>query len=114
MAGLSGRSAYATPYPFEPTGGVTIAATATTGTTALSGHGDQVVVTNTGTVWVHVAFGDSTITATAARCTIPPETQVVLTLPFVAGSNETQRASHVAVITASGTATVQVERGLGV
>ena len=100
----------ATPYPFKPSGGVSLACTSTTGSTALSGTGDQVLVTNTGLVPVHVAFGAAAITATTASQAILPMSQVLLTLPEVSSGVP---ATYVAGITASGSATIQVSTGLG-
>jgi hypothetical protein len=115
MASIPNRSDYATPYAFEPTGGTSLTASTTTGRVALPVvPGDQAIISNTGTVWVYVCFGDVTVEATTSRLAIPPSSQVIVTVPFQAGSNETNRATYIAAITASSTAFVQVERGLGV
>jgi hypothetical protein len=115
MASIPNRSDYATPYPFEPTGGASLTASTTTSRVALpSAPGDQVIISNTGTVWVHVCFGDVTVEATTDRLAIPPSSQVIVTTPFQAGSNETTRVTYMAAITSSGSSLVQIERGHGV
>lgn len=109
------RSYWLTPYAFEPSGGglgVSLACGAATGTssrTALVGEGNSFVISNTGSVWAHVAFGDSAIVATTAYMAIPPGTSVTISL-IARGTEWT----HVAGITASGTATIQITRGFGV
>jgi hypothetical protein len=112
------RAYWITPYAFEPSGGglgVSLSCTTSSGTsnrTALVGTGNAFVVSNTGDVWAHVAFGDSTIVATTAYFAIPPGTSVTLSL--VATDRGTAEWTHVAGITAFGTTTIQISRGFGV
>ena len=106
-------NAFVSPFPFEPTGGVALTASTTSGSTAvtLSGTGNQAIITNQGSVYAFVAFGASTITATSSRLAVPPESQVLITIPEV---SDGVRATHVAAITSSSTALLQIETGFGV
>jgi hypothetical protein len=112
------RAYWITPYAFEPSGGglgVSLACTTSTGAssrTALVGTGNSFVVSNTGDVWGHVAFGDGTIVATTAYFAIPPGTSVTISL--VATDRGTAEWTHAAGITAAGTTTIQISRGFGV
>lgn len=109
------RAYWITPYAFEPSGGglgVSLACGTATGTssrTALVGEGNSFVISNKGAVWVHVAFGNSSVVATTAYLAIPPCTTTTISL--VARADEW---THVAGITASGTTTIQITRGFGI
>jgi hypothetical protein len=109
---VSLRASYTGGFPFEPTGGIRLAVTDTTGRVALVGAGDQVVVTNKdATEWAHVIFGDSTITATLDDFPIPPGEQLILTIPSISSA---AKATHVAAIAdAGGTVAMQFETGWG-
>lgn len=112
------RAYWITPYAFEPSGGglgVSLACTTTSGTssrTALVGTGNTFVVSNTGSVWAHVAFGSSTVVATTAYMAIPPGTSVTISL--VAPDRGTTEWTHVAGITTAGSTTIQITRGFGI
>ena len=101
----------ATPYPFEPSGGITIAVTSTTGSAALAGTGEQALVTNLGTVPLFVEFGTSAVTATTASLCVLPQSQVLVTLPETSAG---VRATHAAVISTSLATTSQISTGWGV
>ena len=109
------RAYWITPYPFEPSGGglgVSLACTTTSGTSnraALVGEGNSFVVSNTGSAWGHIAFGDSSIAATTAYMPVPPDTTVVISL-----NARSPEWTHVAGITAAGTTTIQITRGFGI
>jgi hypothetical protein len=95
-----------TPYPFEPSGGASRACTTATANVILGGTGEQVAVTNYGSVPAFIAFGaDNTVVATISDFCVLPNSQVYLTLP--------DGSAYVAGITASGTTTIQVETGWG-
>lgn len=87
-------------------GTATLSATATTGSAALVGNGPNLLVTNAGTATVFVELGVSGVTATVAAG-----------LPILSGMcmalGRPPRATHIAGITASGTATVYVTTGDG-
>lgn len=102
-----------TPFAFQPLGGASLACTSTTGSVALSGDGNQAVVTNYGTKVAFVEFGASGVEATTSSLAVLPGTQVVLTIPYSAG---TVKSTHMAGITASAsdTTTLQVSTGNGV
>ena len=109
------RAYWITPYAFEPSGGglgVSLECTTTSGTssrTALVGEGNSFVIANTGSVPAHVAFGDSSVVATTSYMVINAGTTATISL-IARGTEWT----HVAGITASGTATVQITRGFGI
>ena len=109
------RAYWITPYAFEPSGGglgVSLACTTSSGTTsrtALVGEGNSFAISNMGDVWVHVAFGDSSIIATTAYMAILPRTTVTISL-----NARATEWTHVAGITTTGTATVQITRGFGI
>lgn len=110
------RAYWITPFAFQPSGGglgVSLSCGAATGTssrTALVGVGNTFVISNTGTVWAHVAFGDSSVVATTAYMPVPPGVPVTISL------NDPREAewTHVAGITVVGTTTIQISRGFGV
>lgn len=102
----------ATPSPFSANSAtVNIAATTSTGNVALGGsgygHGGiSVRIYNAGPATVFIEFGTSAVTAATAT-----------SIPVPAGAIETQvvgpAITHVAAITASGTATVYFTPGQG-
>ena len=110
------RAYWITPFAFQPSGGglgVSIACTSSSGTssrTALVGQGNTFVISNTGDVWGHVAFGDSSIVATTAWMGVPPGTVLTISL----NDDREPPWTHVAGITASGSTTIQISRGFGV
>jgi hypothetical protein len=99
-----------TPYPFEPSGGATLAVTTTSGSVALAGSGDQAVVTNPGTVAVYAEFGTSTVVATVASLCVLAGASVLVTIPETSAG---VKATYLAAITATGTATIQASTGWG-
>lgn len=109
------RAYWITPYAFEPSGGglgVSLSCTTTSGTssrTALVGEGNSFVLSNTGDVWGHVAFGSGTVEATTAYMAIPPGASVTISV-----NARATEWTHVAGITASGTTTIQISRGFGI
>jgi hypothetical protein len=109
------RSYWLTPYAFEPSGGglgISLSCGAATGTssrTALVGEGNSFVISNTGSVWGHVAFGSSTVVATTAYLGIPPGTTVTISL-----NARNTEWTHAAGITSTGTTTLQISRGFGI
>jgi hypothetical protein len=113
MTGYAGtpreaRSAFISPYPFEMVNGgegVSLSLTTASGRAAMVGDGRQVLVSNLGYVVAHLAFGNSSVVATAAFTAIFPGIPYTLTVP--------QDATHVAGITADGATTVQITRGYG-
>jgi hypothetical protein len=103
-------NAFVSPFPFEPRGGVSLSCSTSSASAAL-GDGNQALITNQGSVYAFVVFGASNVNATTNRLAIPPESQVLVTIPETA---ENTRATHVAGITSSSTATLQIETGFGV
>lgn len=109
------RSYWITPYAFEPSGGglgVSLSCGAATGTssrTALVGEGNSFVISNTGNLWAHIAFGSSSVIATTACMAILPGATVVISL-----NARSPEWTHVAGITAAGTTTIQISRGFGI
>lgn len=94
--------------PFTPAGTVNVAATTTTASVALPlVSRDQVMVTNdAGGSLAFVAFGDSTVTASAATSTpVLPGAAYVFTI--------NPQQTHMAAITGTGTATVYATAGQG-
>lgn len=98
----------APPYAFEYAGGASLAVTTTTGRVALAGGGKQMLVTNPGSVQVYVEPGSSTVSATVASQCILPGTQVLMSIANI------DTVTHVAAITATGAATIQISTGYGV
>lgn len=94
--------------PFSPAGTVNVSATTTTANVALPLVArDQVMVTNApGGSTAFIAFGDSTVTASAATST-----------PVLPGAAYTftinPQQTHMAAITGTGTATVYATVGQG-
>ena len=108
------RSAWLSDYPFESQNGglgVSLACTTSSGSTraALVGSGSVLMLTNVSTETAYIAWGDSSITATTSYFPLLPGTKEIVTLSTEGGTSTT----HVAGITASGTATVIVHRGYG-
>lgn len=93
--------------PFTPSATVNVAATTTTANVALADSAvDQVLVTvPAGDAMAFVAFGDSTVTASAASSTpILPGAAYIFTVGPV---------THMAAITGAATATVYATIGQG-
>lgn len=92
------------PALFSPISTVSLAVTTTTGRVATVGDASTIRIYNAGTATVFVKFGGSSVTAATTDMPIP------------AGVVETFRTgtlTHVAAITASGTATLYVTSGEG-
>lgn len=96
-------------HPFTPTGStVSVAATATTGNVSLgTTAGATVRVYNAGTAAAFINFGTSTVEAAAATSVPVPVGAIEV---FAIGPGVT----HMAAITASGTATVYATPGQGI
>lgn len=95
-------------YPFIPVGGsVDLAASTSSARVALpTGDPGSLRITNPGSVTVYVTFGTSTVTATTtAGMDLPPGTVESFRVPT--------NATHIAGITASGTATIRLTPGQG-
>lgn len=91
---------------FTPGPTVTLSATATSSSSALSGTGSQVVFQNAGPNTVFVTFGSSTVTATTANFPVLNGQSLQLTRPA--------DSTHVAAIcAATQTATLYVTPGEG-
>lgn len=109
------RAYWITPYAFEPSGGglgVSLSCGTTTGTSsraALVGEGNSFVISNGGSAPAHIAFGNSSVVATTAYLLIQPGSTVTISL-----NTRADEWTHVAGITSSGTATVQITRGFGI
>lgn len=91
--------------PFSPGANASIAVTTTTGNVAITGVGSVLRLANVTSVECFVAFGTSAITATTGSFSVPGNTAI-----FVSVSDA---VTHVAAITASGTATLRISRGDG-
>lgn len=115
MATLANRSAVSTEYSFEPHGAIYMSlSTSSTAATALVGQGEQIVITNLGDEYAFIDLSDSTANATtSSRICVPPGDQLPFTLPFIAGTNETNRATHAAGLALANTTTVHISRGIG-
>jgi hypothetical protein len=99
-------------HPFTPLGAsVSLAVTTTTGSVALTAVGDQggmeVRLYNAGSATVFVNFGISTVVATTAAGFPLPSGAIEI---FTVGPAVT----HVAALTASGTATLYATSGRGI
>lgn len=101
--------AYESPFsPYFPT--VAISATTSSGSATIANfpsfnNSGTILVSNTGSVWVFVAWGSSAPTASATNgVPIPPNGQRIFSVANV---------THVAAITASSTATVYFTPGNG-
>jgi hypothetical protein len=91
---------------FMPNGSATatISATTVTARAAVDQHSNSARVVNAGTATAFLKFGDSTVEATTTD------------MPILSGATETftkGAATHIAAITASGTATVYLTSGEG-
>ena len=113
---LEARQSWTSRYPFEPYGaglGASLACTTSSGRVALVGSSLGTVtcamICNTGSVWVFVLLGNSTVTATTSCMAIPPGACALVSLT----TQGTPLPTHIAGITASGTATIQVTLGYG-
>jgi hypothetical protein len=96
-----------TECPLTPGATVSIAAGTSTANVALTGNGEQLELQNTGAVTVFVNLGASAVTA------------AVTDYPVLAGQSKLitrnpDSHTHLAAITASGTATLYVTIGRGV
>jgi len=85
--------------------GKSISATATSANVALGTETGSLAVTNTGTEIIYVCCGDSTVEATATDYPVKGGDQVSI--------GRDPRATHVAAICPTGTATVLVISGEG-
>jgi len=98
-------------HNFSPYGADTVNITATTSSNRVALNlptapvNPDVRIYNAGTVPVFIVFGDSTVTATTARMPIPPGAVEVFTMGA--------QATHMAGITASGSAVVYATTGRG-
>lgn len=107
------RSAWLSDYPFESQNGglgVVVSCTSSSGTSsrvALVGTGSVLMLTNVSDVVAYVAWGDSSVTATTAYFPVLPGTKEVVTI------SADSSVTHIAGITASGTATVLAHKGHG-
>ncbi len=110
------RAYWITPFPFQPSGGglgISLTCTTSSGSsrTALVGTGNTFVIANIGDAWGHIAFGNSSVTATTACMAIPPGTCITISLNDPKDSAEW---TYAAGITTAGTTTLQITRGFGV
>lgn len=109
------RATWVSAYPFEPYGGGQGASlTASTATSRVAMVGttatvNSALIINTGTVWVNVQVGNSTVTATTSSMAIPPGAYALISLTTQGSPVPT----HLAAITTTGTAVVQVTLGYG-
>lgn len=85
--------------------GVTLSCTNTTSNTKVGEARQQLVVTNLGTVSVYFRSGNSAVVATTADYVLPPLQQVSIT--------HAQDHTHIAGITASGSASLHIIKGTG-
>jgi len=92
--------------PFRPAGTVSLTAGTSSGSIALSGGGESVVVTNTTGALAYVRFGaDASVAATNADMPVLPGSRVMLAVnPLI---------SYVAAVLASGTGAILFTRGDG-
>lgn len=106
------RRDWTSPYAFEVQRnllGGRISCTTVSERIALSGmQGNILMLTNPDIVTVYVAIGDSTVEATTAHMPILPETKEIFSLP------DGFAPTHVAGITAGGSAGLVVHIGFGV
>lgn len=108
--------AVSTSYPFNAYNGgdgVTMTATTASSSVALVGASTSApfaFVCNQGTGWIFIKFGDSTVTASTASMAVPPGACSLVTITIV-GSNAFP--THMAAVTATGSANVQVTMGYG-
>ena len=109
------RTSWTSRYPFEPYGsglGASLACTTSSSRVALVGTTVQVncaLICNTGTVWAFILLGNSAVTATTSCMAIPPGACALVSLTTQGQAVPT----HMAGITTSGTATVQITLGYG-
>ena len=109
---VEARNAYVSQFAFELVDGglgISLALTTTSGTSsrtelpALDGY--QVLIQNIGSYPAHLRFGTSSVVATTACVVIFPGIPYTLTID--------EDVTHVAGITTTSTATVQITRGNG-
>lgn len=100
-------------YPFNAYNGgqgASLTASTSTSNVALVGASESApyaAVVNQGTDWAFIQFGSSTVTATTSSMAIPPSSRVFLTISILGQVFPT----HMAAITSTGTATLQVTMG---
>jgi hypothetical protein len=100
-------------YPLTPyNGGQGASITATTSSSRValigaSANAPYALVCNQSAIWVSVQFGDSTVIATTASMSVPPGACALVTITPTSGAIPT----HMAAITSSSTAFVQVTVG---
>lgn len=116
--GVLARTAWQSRYPFEPYNGgqgATLAVTTASGRVALLGASPNnvICVTNTGSEFVFVRYGDSTVTADTGCYAIGPGIQVLLSLPPPANAGQVALPTHIAAVTSTGTTAIQVSMGYG-
>lgn len=103
-------------YPFNAFNGgegVSMTATTSTGNVALVGASASApfaFVCNQSSNWAFIQFGDSTITATTSSMAVPPGACSLVTIAIV-GNNAFP--THMAAITSTGSAQLQVTMGYG-
>ncbi len=90
---------------FTPGGNFSLSVTTSTGNVAITGAGTTLRLANVTAQECFVAFGASTVVATTGGFSVPGNSQVFVTIP--------SGTTHVAAITASGTATLRISRGDG-
>jgi hypothetical protein len=92
--------------PFRPTGTASLSGGSTAANVALSGGGDTVVVTNTGSALAYVRFGsDATVTASTADMPVLPSNRVILSVNSL--------ISFASAIVPAGSGTILFSRGDG-
>lgn len=109
--GLSATADDYTAVPFQIAGSISLPCTTVSATAVLSGGGDQVVVTNWGSVVAFVQFSGPPTAATTASQAVLPGTQILMTRPKVPGSDS--YTGTVSGITSTGTTTLQISTGWG-
>lgn len=102
-------------YPFNAYNGgqgVSITASTASSSVALAGASDSApyaFVCNQSGTWASIQFGDSSVTATISSMSVPPNACSLVTVGILGKPFPT----HMAAITASGTAFLQVTMGYG-
>jgi hypothetical protein len=92
--------------PFRPTETVSLSADTSSGTIALAGGGDSIVVTNTSAALAYVRFGaDPSVSATAADMPVLANSRVMLSANSL--------VSYAAAVLISGAGAVLFTRGDG-
>jgi hypothetical protein len=92
--------------PFQPTGTVSISASAISGNVALVGSGDTVIVTNASAVAAFVRFGsDATVAATLSDMPVLGNSRIILSINRLIG--------YCAAVVPTGSGVVYFSRGDG-